>query len=93
MKSVQFEYGEGYLEAQLPDSAEIFTPGETVTDPPFLNDIEAATLESILNPIGMQPISEQVGPGSKVTISFPDRVKGGYQKNSHRKTSIPLLIE
>ena len=34
MKTVQFEYGEGYLEAQLPDSAEIFIPGETVPDPP-----------------------------------------------------------
>lgn len=93
MKTVQFEYGEGYLEAQLPDSAEIFIPGETVPDPPYLEDVETATRESILNPLGMPPISELVGPGSKVTISFPDRVKGGFQENSHRKTSIPILIE
>ena len=93
MKNVQFEYGEGYLEAQLPESAEIFIPGETVADPPIMTEVDKATLESILNPIGMQPISELVGPGSKVTISFPDRVKGGYQEDSHRKTSIPLLIK
>jgi len=93
MKVVQFEYGEGTLGATLPDSAEIFVPGETVLDPPFLENIVEVTRASIRNPIGMPPISELVGPGSKVTISFPDRVKGGYQPNSHRKVAIPILIE
>jgi len=93
MKIVQFEYGQGFMEAQLPDSAEIFIPGETVTDPPCIEDVESATRESILNPIGMLPISKLVGPGSTVTISFPDRVKGGFQEKSHRKTCIPILIE
>jgi len=93
MKSQAIEYGPGFLEAQLPDSAEVFIPGETVPDPPFLEDPEPATRESILNPMGMPPISELVGSGAKVTISFPDKVKGGFQPNSHRKTSIPILIE
>jgi lactate racemase len=93
MKNVQFEFGEGTLTAELPDSADVFIPGETVPDPPFLQDVESATRQSILNPIGMPPISELVGPGAKVTISFPDRVKGGFQPNSHRKTAIPILIE
>ena len=93
MKTVQFEYGEGHMEAQIPDSAEVFIPGETVPDPPYIRDVETATRDSILNPLGMPPISELVGSGSKVTISFPDRVKGGFQENSHRKTSIPILIE
>jgi len=93
MQVVPFEYGEGVMEAVLPDTAEIFIPGETVPDPPFLEDVESATREAIQNPIGMPPISELVGPGSTVTISFPDRVKGGFQENSHRKTAIPILIE
>jgi hypothetical protein len=93
MKSVQFEFGEGTLTAELPDSADIFIPGETVPDPPFLQDVESATRNAILNPIGMPPVSALVGPGSKVTISFPDRVKGGFQTTSHRKTAIPILIE
>jgi hypothetical protein len=93
MKVVQFEYGEGTLSADLPDSAAIFIPGETVADPPYLENVEKATRQSILNPIGMPPISELVGPGSTVTISFPDRVKGGFQENSHRRTAIPILIE
>lgn len=93
MKTVAFEYGEGLMSAQLPDSADIFVPGETVADPPFLTNVEEATRESILHPVGMPPISELVGPGSKVTICFPDRVKGGFQATSHRKTCIPILIE
>lgn len=93
MRSVSFEYGQGVMEAQLPDGAEIFVPGETVPDPPFLEDPEGATRESILNPIGMPAISKLVKKGSTVTISFPDRVKGGFQENSHRKTCIPILIE
>ncbi len=93
MKTVQIEYGPGSLPADLPDSAEIFIPGETVQDPPALENPEKATRESILNPIGMPPISELVGNGAKVTISIPDKVKGGFQPTSHRKTAIPILIE
>lgn len=93
MKWVQLEYGQGLLDVELPDSAEIFIPGETVADPPHLEDLEYATRLSIQNPVGMPPISQLVCPGSKVTISFPDRVKGGFQENSHRKTCIPILIK
>ena len=74
MKTVQLEYGEGVLDVELPDSADVFIPGETVPDPPYILDVETATRESILNPLGMPPISDLVGPGSKVTISFADRV-------------------
>jgi nickel-dependent lactate racemase len=93
MRTVNFEYGQGYMSAQLPNSAQIFIPGETVPDPPMLDDVVESTRESIRHPIGMPPVSELVGPGSKVTISFPDRVKGGFQTNSHRKTCIPMLVE
>jgi len=93
MQTVAFEYGEGLMEAHLPDSAKVYVPGETVPDPPCLDDPESATRNSILNPVGMQPIGELVQEGSTVTISFPDRVKGGFQPTSHRKTCIPILID
>jgi hypothetical protein len=93
MKTVQFEYGEGLMPAELPDDADVFIPGETVADPPFLRDVTTATRQSILTPLGMPPIAKLVGHGAKVTLSFPDRVKGGFQANSHRKTCMPLLIE
>jgi nickel-dependent lactate racemase len=93
MKKVLFEYGQGHLEAELPDSAEIFIPGETVADPPYLEDSVTATRISLLNPVGMPAISQLVKKGAKITIVFPDKVKGGFQDTSHRKVAIPLIIE
>ena len=93
MKTVDFEYGEGVMSASLPDSADVYVPGETVADPDFLPDPIAATKEAILNPTGMKPISKIVKKGSKVVIIFPDRVKGGFQETSHRKVTIPIVIE
>jgi hypothetical protein len=93
---VDFEYGEGVMTAELPDErTDIFIPGQTVPDPVCIpkEKIEEETRKAILNPIGMKPISKLVKEGSKVTIVFPDRVKGGFQDDSHRKTAIPIIIE
>lgn len=89
---LKFEYGHGFMEAEVPDHTDVFIPGVTVKDPEPLANIEEATRESILNPIGMPPISEQVKKGSKVAIIFPDRVKGGEQPTAHRKVSIKIVI-
>ncbi len=93
MQTIPLEYGQGVMAVELPDSAEVFVPGETVLDPACLEDADTATRLSIQDPIGMHPIRHWVGAAAKVTISFPDRVKGGFQDGSHRKTSIPILIE
>lgn len=93
MKKLAFEYGTGLMEASLPDSTDVFVPGETVHDPPILQNIEEETRRAILNPIGMPTIADSVRKGMKVTLVFPDKVKGGFQSNSHRKEAIPLLIE
>lgn len=59
MKKLEFEYGQGLMSAELPDSTDVFIPGETVPDPPCLpqdwDSLYAATLESIRAPIGMKP--------------------------------------
>jgi lactate racemase len=94
--NVAFEYGQGFMEAELPkDRTDIFVPGETVADPEFIpfNKIIEETRKSILNPIGMEPISRLVKKGSKVVIVFPDRVKGGEHKTAHRKVAIPIILE
>lgn len=93
MKKVMLEYGDGQVEVNVPDSADIFETGVTVKDPEGIKDVKAATYEALLHPLGMEPISKIVHEGSKVTIIFPDKVKGGFQDDSHRKTSIPLIIE
>lgn len=90
---LQFEYGHGVMDANLPDSTDVFIPGVTVKDPDPMDNIEERTRESILNPVGVKPIAEQVKEGSKVVIVFPDRVKGGTQENAHRKVSIPIIID
>lgn len=92
---IDFEYGEGTMPAELPDNTDVFVPGETVPDPPFIpaEQREMATREAILNPIGMDPIERLVGPESKVCIVFPDRVKGGFQADSHRKVSTKVVLE
>ena len=92
---LSFEYGHGMMDAQLPDNTDIFIPGETVADPPCIpeSELEERTLQSLRNPIGMEPLSKLAKKGSKVTIVFPDRVKGGEQATSHRKISIKLVLQ
>ncbi len=90
---IAFEYGQGLMEAELPDNTDVFIPGETVPDPPFIENIVEETRKSILNPIGMPPISKSVKKGMKVVIVFPDKVKGGFQETAHRKVAIPIILD
>ncbi len=92
---LEFEYGQGTMSGELPDNTDVFIPGETVEDPPFIpeDELKDRYLESIRNPIGMEPLSKTAKPGDKVTIIFPDRVKGGEQETSHRKMSIKIILE
>lgn len=92
---LDFEYGAGLMSANLPDNTDVFIPGVTVPDPACIPEdmIVKKTRESILHPIGMPPLSELAHRGSKVTIVFPDRVKGGEQPTSHRKVSIKIILE
>ena len=90
-----FEYGLGTVDANLPENTDVFIPGETIPDPPYIpeDQLEQKTLESIRNPMGMEPLSKLARKGSKVTIVFPDNIKGGEQPTSHRKVSIKLILQ
>jgi len=92
---LEFEYGQGTMEAILPESTDVFIPGETYPDPPCIaeDNIVEETRKSIRNPIGMPALGELVHPGSKVTIVIPDIVKGGCQKTAHRKVSVSVILE
>lgn len=92
--NVKLEYGDSTVDVKLPDeNVDIFETGVTVKDPKSLDDVYSATKDAILHPIGVDPISKQVHKGSKVVIVFPDKVKGGFQDDSHRKTAIPIIID
>lgn len=92
MKHFEFEYGQGTLGADLPDTTDVFIPGETVADPPFIPEdkLEAAYKESLAHPIGMPRVSELVHKGSKVVFIVPDRVKGGRAADQSQKAFDPL---
>ena len=94
---VQFEYGEGLMDANLPDNTDVFIPGETVPDPECLpqdwDSLYDVTLKSIRKPIGMPTLTELGHAGSKVVIIIPDIVKGGCQETSHRKVSIRACLD
>ncbi len=92
---IDFEYGQDMMSAELPDNTDVFVPGETIADPDFIlaHLLEAAYLESLRNPMGMEPLSKLGFPGAKAVIIFPDRVKGGEGATAHRKVSIPLILK
>ena len=92
---LDFEYGHGTMPAELPDTTDVFIPGETVADPECIpvEQLEQAYKESLNNPIGMKPLSQLAFPGAKVVFIVPDRVKGGEQETSHRKLSIRYILQ
>ncbi len=94
---LQFEYGHGFMSANLPDSTDVFIPGETVPDPQCLpQDLDSlyqATLESLRHPIEMEPLRDLAVGKKSVVIVIPDIVKGGCQATSHRKVSIRACLD
>lgn len=92
MQQVKLDYGDGKMEIELPDTATVVVSGETYQDPPAVDPWEA-TRRALANPLGLPPLRDSVGPGSKVVIAFPDKVKGGNTVASHRQVSIPLIVE
>lgn len=94
---LNFEYGQGLMSAELPDTTDVFIPGETVPDPPCIEQtwdaLYTATLASIRNPIGMPTLTELAHKGSKVVFVIPDIVKGGNQPTSHRKVAIRACLD
>jgi len=92
MTDVHLDYGDERMLVQVPDSSTIVRFGETYTDPPEIDPWQA-TRDALENPLGMPPLREMAGPGDKVVIAFPDRVKGGAHERAHRRVAIPLLLE
>ncbi|ONI38873.1 hypothetical protein AN396_01515 [Candidatus Epulonipiscium fishelsonii] len=94
---LNFEYGTGTMIAELPDTTDVFIPGETVKDPDCLeqsyDNLYKATLESVRNPIGMPTLTELANPDSKVVFVVPDIVKGGNQATSHRRMTIRVCLD
>ncbi|MEQ7128713.1 lactate racemase domain-containing protein [Actinopolymorpha sp. B11F2] len=93
MRRVQLEYGSGHVEVDLPDGAVVIRTGEPHREPWPLEDPVEATRSALENPLGSDRIRDLVRPGSRVTIAFPDRVKGGTHATAHRRVAVPLLLD
>jgi len=89
----EIEYGDGKLEITVPDDSVVVSAATIGHEPAPLPDPVAATRAALESPLGCEPIAAQVGPGSVVTIAFPDRVKGGAHGTAHRRVVLPLLLE
>jgi hypothetical protein len=63
--------GNNLIEAVLPNSATILYPPPPIPGFPR-NEVAAAARRAFENPIGMPPLAELVGPGSRVMIAFDD---------------------
>lgn len=82
---LNFEYGHGLMEAELPENTDVFIPGETIPDPPCLpQDMDSLmniTRESVQNPIGMLPISKLVHKGRQNNHCHSGHCKGRLSAN------------
>ena len=86
------QFGDGQIEVSLPPDSLVLGP-QLACEPAPLADPEQATRQALAAPLGMAPIGDQVGPGSSVTISFPDRVKGGGHATAHRRLAISAVLD
>jgi nickel-dependent lactate racemase len=92
VKAVTLPRGVGFIEAELPDHAHIFSIVESTHEPRQIDNIKA-TRDALDDPLDYEPIEDLVGPGSRVALVFPDRVKGGRHDLAHRKVALPQILE
>ena len=94
MRSVQLEYGDGYMHIEVPEERSVVVErGTLYQEPAPLEDPVEATRQALRNPLGTRPLHELVNANSRVVIAFPDRVKGGFHETAHRRVAIPLIME
>lgn len=86
------QYGDTEVAVQLPPDSLVLTP-QLAAEPEPLADPDATTRAALTNPLGMAPIGDRVGPGSVVTVSFPDRVKGGAHATAHRRLALTAVLD
>lgn len=92
MKNVRLDYGDKKMDIELPEDALVVRYKETYDDPPAIDPF-IETRKALQNPLGCKPLKEAAGPDKKIVIGFPDKVKGGAHKTSHRQVAIPMVIE
>ncbi len=85
---VPIEYGDGRMIVELPDDAMVIG-SRSARDVSLPNPSEEIR-KALEKPLGTERIRDMVNGGSKITIAFPDKVKGGP---FHRRLAIPLILD
>ena len=93
MQDVLLDYGDSKMRVELPDHATVIRYGKTYKDPAPLGDSVALTTQALKSPLDTPPLRTMAGPGKKVVIGFPDRVKGGAHPKAHRRVAIKAVLE
>ncbi len=82
----KYKYGHGYKEFSLPAERVAGELKTKVASP--LDDVKAAVLEALHNPIGSEPLSELVRPGMKIAFICNDSTRVA---NTH--VFMPILVD
>jgi nickel-dependent lactate racemase len=93
MQEVLLDYGDGKMRVELPGHATVVRYGKTYKDPEPLGDSIELTRAALQKPLDTPPLRAMAGPGKKVVIGFPDRVKGGAHPKAHRRVAIKAVVE
>jgi hypothetical protein len=91
-KEVQIVYGNQMVKVDLPGRSKILRSPAPL--PPLSDPVEAIR-RSLYHPVDHDPISDLVGPGSKVTIAFDDPVipQIPMKRPDFRELAITVLLE
>lgn len=67
-KKIAVDFGERRVEIEVPDSATV----AEFSDPPLIEDPEAAIRSALRSPLGSEPLAQLARPGMTVAIGFDD---------------------
>src|SRR6476620_9612764 len=71
-------FGDGTIEAELPERTRVVTPGSSGGRIAPLADEESVVREALAAPLGMPPIGDLVRPSSRVLVAFDDATVPSY---------------
>ena len=83
-------FGEGFVEAEVPDDTHVVSPGLSLPLEPVA-DLAAAVREAVARPLDSPPLAEVARDAGRVTIAFDDPTVPCYAPVW--PTAIPIVLE
>jgi lactate racemase len=86
----QLVFGDGWIEAELPDDAQFVSPGISLPLPPA-EDLDVAVREAVERPLDSPPLAELARGAGRVTVAFDDPTVPCYAPLWG--TALPVVLE